>query len=200
MSDVTTSQWTLPVAPSGRRASGWYGVLLTIATEGSLFAYFLFSYFYLLAQTHNTWPPGGAPKLMVAAPNTVILIASSIAVGWGERSLRSRNDTRRLGIGLAVGIVLGIVFVGLQLLEWHNKAYGPRSDAYGSLYFTITGFHMAHVVVGLIILIMLWLWNRMGYFSAARPLRVSVGAVYWHFVDAVWLFVFTTFYISPYLM
>lgn len=198
MADIS-SDWRIPVAPADTRASGWYGMIATIATEASLFAYLLFSYFYLLGQTHNAWPPGGPPKFMLAGANTVILLASSVAVAWGERNGKA-GDTRRAGIGLGAGFLMGCVFVGLQLLEWRSKAYGPGTDAYGSLYFTITGFHMAHVAVGLLILVALWWWNRAGYVGGARSLRISVGALYWHFVDAVWLVVFATFYVSPYLM
>lgn len=199
MSDATEAKWRLPVAPGDGRASGWYGMIAAIATEASLFAYLLFSYFYLLAQTHAAWPPGGPPKLMLAGANTVILLLSSVAVGWGERGIKAGNAAR-LGLGLGVGIALGAIFVALQLVEWRNKAYGPGTDAYGSLYFTITGFHMAHVAVGLVILVALWAWNRAGRLGCGGALRVSIGAVYWHFVDAVWLLVFATFYLSPYLM
>lgn len=198
-SDRAESEWRLAVAPGDRRASGWYGMIAAIATEASLFAYLLFSYFYLLAQTHAAWPPGGRPKLMLAGANTAFLLLSSIVVRWGERGIKAGN-TPRLGLGLGIGMALGAIFVALQVLEWGNKAYGPGTDAYGSLYFTITGFHMAHVAVGLIVLAALWGWNRAGHLDRSGTFRVSVGAVYWHFVDAVWLLVFATFYLSPYLM
>ena len=74
------------------------------------------------------------------------------------------------------------------------------TSAYGSLYFTITGFHMVHVVVGVLMLSMVLLWSALGYFSPRHHARVTIAAIYWHFVDAVWICVFFTFYLSPYLM
>jgi heme/copper-type cytochrome/quinol oxidase subunit 3 len=71
------------------------------------------------------------------------------------------------------------------------------SAAYGSLYFTITGFHMAHVAVGLIMLAFLLLWSWLDYFDTERSAPLAIGIVYWHFVDAVWLTLFFTFYITP---
>ena len=188
----------LPVAPSGDRASGWYGMLTVIATEGALFSYLLFTYFYLGSQSANPWPPYGKLRLTIAASNTAILLASSVAAWWGQRGIE-RADQRQLRIGLIVALLLGAVFVGLQVVEWSNKPFTLSSDAYGSLYFTVTGFHIAHVVVGLVILALLLVWSFLGYFSQERHLRVTIGIVYWHFVDAVWLCVFTTFYLTPYL-
>jgi cytochrome c oxidase subunit 3 len=87
----------------------------------------------------------------------------------------------------------------VQVLEWHNKPYRLASSTYSSLYFTITGFHMAHVAVGLLMIAALFLWSVLGMFDRWRHAPVSIGAVYWHFVDAVWLAVFLTFYVTPHL-
>jgi cytochrome c oxidase subunit III len=95
--------------------------------------------------------------------------------------------------------VLGIVFLGLQMLEWRNKPFSLATNAYSSLYFTITGFHMAHVLAGLVILAFLLVWALLGYFDERRHSAVSIGTIYWHFVTVVWLFVFATIYITPYL-
>jgi heme/copper-type cytochrome/quinol oxidase subunit 3 len=137
-------------------------------------------------------------SIKLALPNTFVLLASSGAAVWAEIGIR-RNETRRLSLGLLTALILGIIFVGVQLIEWHNKTYGFATDAYSSLYFTITGFHMAHVVVGLIMLAALLLWSVLGMFDRWRHAPISVGTLYWHFVDAVWLAVFLTFYVTPYL-
>lgn len=188
----------LPIAPANNHASGWYGMLTVLATEGALFAYLLFSYFYLASQSVNPWPPGGAPRLAIAGPNTAILILSSLAAWWGQRGIEHENQGR-LRIGLAVAIVLGIVFVGLQGLEWSNKTFTPASHAYGSLYFTVTGFHLTHVLVGVLMLSMLFVWTLLGYFGIRRHSTISIAVMYWHFVTAVWVAVFLTFYVVPYL-
>lgn len=198
MADTTLDLHPLPVGSVGRHASGWWGMLCAVATEAALFAYLLFCYYYLTVQAVAPWPPDGLPRLKIALPNTFVLIASSIAVWWGERGIRHGNKAR-LCIGLALGLVLGSLFVGLQLLEWHNKPFSFTSGPFGSLYFTITGFHLAHVMVGIATLACLAIWGALGYFDQTRHAAVSIGAVYWHFVDVVWLFVFSTFYITPYL-
>ncbi len=188
----------LPIGSIGHHASGWYGTWALIATEASLFAYLLFSTFYLAGRATGPWPPEGLPSLRLALPNTIILIVSSIVLAWGERGIRQGNRTRLL-LGLAGALVLGAVFVTLQMMEWHNKPFSLTSNAYGSLYFTTTGFHVAHVVGGLLALAVLLVWGGLDYFGRERHAAVSIGAIYWHFVDVVWLAVFTTFYILPYL-
>ncbi len=188
----------LPVGSKGRLSSGWWGMLTVIATEAALFAYLLFSYFYIASQAHGMWPPDGLPKLRIAVPGTLVLIAGSVTMWWGERGIRAGNRKQLLW-GLAVTIILGIVFLGLQAIEWGNKPYWLASNVYASLYFTVTGFHMAHVVVGLLLLAALFLWTALDYFGARRHSAVSIGVIYWHFVTIVWVAVFTTFYVTPYL-
>jgi heme/copper-type cytochrome/quinol oxidase subunit 3 len=117
---------------------------------------------------------------------------------WAERGARQGLRTRQV-VGLAITFILGVIFVVIQVFEWKAKSFSVTSSAYGSLYFTVTGFHMAHVVLGLIILLPLTIWSALGYFGPQRSSPISVGAIYWHFVDAVWVTVFFTFYITPYL-
>lgn len=188
----------LPVGSVGPLASGWWGMCSVIATEAALFAYLLFSYAYVAMQASFPWPTGGPPKLAIAGSDTVILLAASATVWWGERGIR-RGHRRRLVLGLGATLVLGAVFLGLQLEEWRRKPFSLSSDVYGSLYFTVTGFHMAHVLVGLLLLLVLLAWTVLGEFDRDRHAAVSIGALYWHFVTAVWLAVFCTLYLSPYL-
>jgi heme/copper-type cytochrome/quinol oxidase subunit 3 len=178
--------------------SGWFGMWWLVATEGALFGYLLFSYFYSLLQADGPWPPEGPPSLALALPNTFVLLASSVAVWIGERGL-GRNRSMQALCGLLAAFVLGAVFVAVQLVEWSNKPFSLSSHLYGSFYFTITGFHMAHVFVGLLVLAALAFWTFRGRFDRGRREPVAIGALYWHFVDAVWLAVFTTFYVVPLL-
>ncbi|WP_340123383.1 cytochrome c oxidase subunit 3 [Methylobacter svalbardensis] len=188
----------LPVGSDGKRAGGWWGVLALIVTEGSLFGYLLFTYFYLASQSEQHWPPEGLPMLVMPGVNTVILLASSAFVWACERCIQ-RSLLRWSLVSMALAVTLGIGFVVIQLNEWSKLTYDMTSNLYGSLYFTITGFHMLHVIVGLVILMVLLLWIALGYFDHRRYAAVTIGGLYWHFVDVVWLFVFTTLYLSPYL-
>lgn len=196
MAEALVPEAPLPVAPEGRLASGWYGMVFLIATEAALFVYLLFSYFYLASQTPGAWPPSCAPDLLVASLNTAVLLASSVAAWWGQRGIE-RGVARQLIAGLVGALALGAIFVGVQIHEWLGKSFTPATNAYGSLFFSITGLHIAHVVVGLLMLTCLSVWAAMGRFTAARHVHVTVGILYWHFVDLVWLVVFTSLFLTP---
>jgi cytochrome c oxidase subunit 3 len=189
----------LPVGSAGEHSGGWFGCLALIVTEGSLFGYLIFSYLYLASQSGRMWPPEGLPKLGLGSANTAILLSSSV-FAWACEACVKRRRLRWAVASMSVALLLGAIFVGIQLTEWCNHPYGPTAHLYGSLYFTITGFHMAHVVVGLAVLALLLLWTALGYFDDKRRLALTIGGLYWHFVDIVWLFIFTTLYLSPYLL
>jgi heme/copper-type cytochrome/quinol oxidase subunit 3 len=188
----------LPVGPSGRKGLGSWGVGTLIASEAALFSYLLFSYFYTGVVTPRGWLLETSPSLRLALPNTILLLASSGAAWWGERGILTRRRTQAL-IGFAIALMMGAVFALVQWYEWHSKPYSFGASSYASLYFVTTGFHMAHVLVGLLVLAALVWWTALDFFSPRRRLTVTAGVFYWHFVDVVWLFVFTTYYITPYL-
>jgi heme/copper-type cytochrome/quinol oxidase subunit 3 len=197
MSESSLRDRALPVGSFGRKSSGWYGVWTLVLTEAAVFAYLLFSYFYLASQANGSWPLGGMPALKLAAPNTLILLSSSAALIWAERSGARRGKRLQLLAGIAVAFVLGVIFVMIQLREWQGKSFSIRSGTYGSSYFVVTGFHLAHVIVGLAILMTLFIWALKGFFDPARHAPLTIGAIYWHFVDAVWLIVFFALYLVP---
>jgi heme/copper-type cytochrome/quinol oxidase subunit 3 len=186
--------------PARSASNGWWGMVLLIATEATLFAVLLASYFYVRFKTSGGWPPDGIgdPKLLRATVMTGLLSASSIFVHVAEAGIR-RGSQRALVAGLAVGFLLGLAFLGLQIWETDvvAKEFTPRTDAYGSLFFTITGAHSAHLVAGLALVawIQLRAWFRA--YSPRRHLGVQMAAVYWHFVVAAQLAIFTTLYLSP---
>jgi heme/copper-type cytochrome/quinol oxidase subunit 3 len=186
----------LPVGSKGRLSSGWWGMITVIGTEASLFAYLLFSYFYVGAQTVGPWPPKGSPALELAVAGSVLLILGSLSMWWGEKGVRSGKNGQLL-FGLGASVLLAVSFVALEGIEWSHKTFSLTSDAYGSLYFTITGFHLLHVVVGALMLTALFVWALLGYFGVRRHSTVSIAVLYWHFVTIVWIAVFATFYIAP---
>src|SRR5436189_2981275 len=134
--------------------------------------------------------------MRLSLPNTILLLASSFVVWWAERATK-RGARLQQTAGLAVGFLMGTAFVAIQGLEWENQTFSVSSNSYGSLFFIITGFHMAHVVVGLLMLASVAVWSLGGYFGPARSAPVSIAAIYWHFVDAVWITVFFMFYLTP---
>lgn len=188
----------LPVAARGTNSVEWWGLLCLIATESALFGYLLFSYLYVAVQRGRAWLPEPHPSLLLAGPNTLVLLSSSVAVWWAEQGVKHGRRGQQL-LGLALSIVLGAAFAGVQTVEWAAKPFRPWTGSYGSLFFTVTGFHMAHVLAGLGLLSVVLVWSALGYFSPRRHAAISMAALYWHFVDAVWIAVFSTFYLSPYV-
>lgn len=197
MSDQALERRGLPVGSVGHKAFGWWGMMTVIMTEGSLFAYLLFSYYYFVVQYGRVWIPE-TPSLKLAAPNTAILLLSSLFVWWGEHSA-ARNQRGRQAAGLAIGLALGVAFLVIQTYEWREKSFTVASSSYGSSYFVTTGFHMAHVLLGALMLAAVLVWSLMNYFDANRHAALSIAAIYWHFVDVVWLAIFFTFYLTPYI-
>lgn len=196
MEEVAVARTSLPVGSKRHHASGWWGMLTLIATEATLFAYLFFSYFYIASHAPTAWPPHGAPPLALAIPGTIVLLLGSVTMWWGERGMeRGRPGQLMTGIGFTV--LLGVAFIVLEGIDWAREPFHLSSDVYSSLYFTITGFHLAHVLVGLLILIVLFVWTALGYFDAKRHAAASIGVLYWHFVTAVWVGVFFTFFIAP---
>ncbi len=183
---------------AGRHALGWSGMMMLILTEGSLFIYLLFSYYYFVVQSGRSFFPAEPPEFKLSLPNTIILLVSSLTAWRSARAARS-HARRRTALWLIVSIILGALFLAIQFQEWASKPFNPSTNAYGSLYFTITGFHMAHVAVGLLILFFLLLWLLLRRIDERRESPVGIGAAYWHFVDVVWLTVFFSLYVVPHL-
>jgi heme/copper-type cytochrome/quinol oxidase subunit 3 len=172
-----------------------------IATEATLFGILLSSYFYLRFRSGSVWPPDGIsdPDLALPLVMSAILWSSSLPVHIADRAIR-RGRQSLLRYGLLVGFLLGLTFIVLQFVVEYPKVlleFSPRTNVYGSLFFTITGFHGAHVVVGLVF--SLWTQVRAwtGAFDENRHVTVQNFTMYWHFVDIVWIFVLATLYLSP---
>jgi heme/copper-type cytochrome/quinol oxidase subunit 3 len=181
-------------------SNGWWGMVLLVATEATLFAVLLASYFYVRFKTSGGWPPDGIadPKLLRAVVMTALLVASSVFVHAAESGIR-RGSQRALVLGLGAGFLLGLAFLGLQVWETVVVAreFTPKTDTYGSLFFTITGAHSAHLAAGLLLLSWVQVRGWFGAYSARRHLGVQMSALYWHFVVAVQLAIFVSLYLTP---
>ncbi|MFU8850756.1 cytochrome c oxidase subunit 3 [Micromonospora sp. SL1-18] len=183
------------------RPTGWWGMVMFVATEATLFACLLGSYFYLRFQFGSQWPPGGLekPKLLIPLLMTLVLVPSSIPVVWAEHGIR-RGQRWRLQAGLTATLVMGLSFMGLLVKEYSDdlKLHTLTTNVYGSLFYVITGFHGLHVSVGLMMIGWLLAASlRGGSFGSHRHERVRNAAIYWHFVDTVWVGILFTIYLSP---
>lgn len=197
---MSTASGNIAVSEPARpaeHASGEWAMRLFVATEAMLFALLFFSYFYLGTRAQE-WPPHVDPNLVLALAMAGLLVTSSVVLHWAERGIR-RDDQARLRLGLIATIVLGLSFLSIQALEFreHLQEVTPQSGAYGSVFYTITSFHAAHVLTGLLMLGYVLVIAFRGYFSAARHAWVRNTSLYWHFVDVVWLFIIVILYLSP---
>jgi cytochrome c oxidase subunit 3 len=188
----------LPVGPTVSLGVGIWGMWTLIATEAALFAYLLFSYFYLGAQGSPGWLLDPEPSLKFALPSTVIALVSCALTWWGVRGVLSGRRSQAL-LAFIAALLLGIAFVGLEVLDWQAKPFQLGTSSYASIYFVTMGLDLLHWLVGIGILFFLILWTSLGYFSPRRSIVVTASALYWYFVTVIWLAIFVTFYISPYL-
>jgi heme/copper-type cytochrome/quinol oxidase subunit 3 len=193
----TRSDHLLPPPASPRSQVGWWGMVLFCMNEAALFACLIASYFFLRGSVDSFYAEGGRyPSLRLPLPMTAILLASSATMWWGERGIELGNQTR-LRAGLMITFVLGAVFLGMQATEYRNNPIGPTASAYHSVFYTTTGLHGAHVALGLLMNLYVQLRAWRGHFTPDRHLAVQNAALYWHFVDAVWVVILTALYLSP---
>jgi cytochrome c oxidase subunit 3 len=187
---------TVPGERSSREMSGpVMGMVLFVASEAMFFAAFFGAYFTIRGSA-KVWPPPGIPhlKIDIAAILTVILVASSLVVQLSLRSIR-RGDRRRATIFLGATIALGIVFLLLQLYDYSQLGFGVKDGTFGTLFYVMTGIHMAHVFGGVVFLSLVFGQATAGALSPANHDSLAAGAIYWDFVDVVWILLFTTFYL-----
>jgi heme/copper-type cytochrome/quinol oxidase subunit 3 len=182
------------------RSTGWWGMVLFITTEATLFAALLGSYFYLRFQDGPHWPPGGIkqPDLLRPLIMTAVLVASCLPVAWAQHGAR-RARYGQVRLGLVATTLLGLAFLWLEGVEHHEKLqmFTITTNVYGSLFYAITVFDAVHVVVGLILVGWLLGAAMRGNFGPAHRGRVQLAALYWYFVVVVWAAILFTIYLSP---
>jgi len=186
---------------AGRLNQGLLGMVIFIGSEVMLFASLFTAYFmvrYNIAE--NNWPPLNAegepfelPKVITGV-NTFILVFSSFTIWYAEHSLKHGN---RKGLirGLGVTILLGATFLTVQINEYVHLGFTPADKGFGSTFYTLTGFHGAHVAIGLTILTFCFVRAKVGDFTPTRMTPLAAGSIYWHFVDVVWVLLYTLVYL-----
>ena len=137
----------------------------------------------------GTFDPWGLPLV-----NTLILLLSGTTVTWAHHSLL-HNDRKGLVWGLAFTVVLGILFTLCQAYEYGHAAFSYAGHIYGATFFMATGFHGAHVIIGTMFLLVCLMRALAGHFTPKQHFGFEAAAWYWHFVDVVWLFLFSCVYV-----
>lgn len=180
------------------RSLGYWGTMVMIATEAMLFALLLFAY----SQTRvnaDRWPLGdiAEPELVKSGLRTTVLLASSIPMHLADKAAQA-GDQAKLRWSLVVGWAMGAIFMLGHVDEWATllQEFTPATNAYGSFFYTITGFHAVHLLVGLVVAGYLTVGAFAGRYEAGPTTGVKCGILYWHFVDAVWIAVYGTLYLS----
>jgi cytochrome c oxidase subunit 3 len=171
------------------------GMVVFVASEAMFFATFFGAYFTIYS-VNPVWPPAGFPRLEpeLATVLTVLLVASSVTLQIGVRAIR-RDRTRAMLVWLGLTILLGAGFLGLQLYDYSLLGFGVRDGIFGSLFYVMTGLHMAHVFGGVVFLVLVLSQGLGGQLTHAHHDSMEAGSIYWHFVDVVWICLFTTFYL-----
>jgi len=194
--ESTVQKMHTPVVQIGLR----YGMALFIASEVMFFSAFFWAFFnaslFPTEAIGGVWPPEGVQTFSawdLPLLNTLLLLTSGVTVTWAHHALREGNqqDTIR---GLAITVLLGIAFTGVQAFEYSHAAFGFREGIYSSTFYMATGFHGFHVIVGTIFLTVCFFRARKGHFTPDHHFGFEAAAWYWHFVDVVWLFLFICVY------
>jgi cytochrome c oxidase subunit 3 len=181
---------------SSRVESQLLGMLLFIISEIMIFAAFFTAYFFIrVVVTNAKWPgPGFHIPVDIAAVNTGILLSSSLTIHWALTSIKNGN---RFGLkaGMVSTFCLGATFLSIQVNEYIHLGIAPSDSAQASIFYGLTGLHGCHVFIGLCLLMFVTIRSFKGHYSPEQHRGVEVPGIYWHFVDIMWIFVFSSLYI-----
>jgi len=184
-----SGEWSLP----SRRKIGVIGVILT---ESCLFTIFVTAYLLYIGKSATGPFPNQVLELPILA--TVCLLSSSLTVVLAERAFR-RGNNRGFQLWWLVTIILAAVFLGATALEWHKLIFRDHltisTNLFGTTFYSLVGLHASHVIVGLILLVLVFILSLRGHVTQAHAEHVEMLSWYWHFVDGIWIIVFTVVYI-----
>ena len=184
--------------PAGRRP-GWWGMVLALVSDVSAFASLLAGYYYGRFVTSATWPPPGdpLPRLLLSSIMTGLLVVSVAPMALANRGLRA-GSRGRAALGCLVTALLGAAFVVLEIVEWRDELKGswPTKNAYGSLFYSLTGLHWVHIALGVLALLLLVAAALAGRVRRAHQVWLRVLALYWYASVVVWVLIYAALYWS----
>jgi cytochrome c oxidase subunit 3 len=170
-------------------------MLLFIISEIMVFGAFFTAYFFIRVVAGDQWPAEGdeLPKL-IAGVNTAILLSSSLTMHWTVVAAKA-NNRFAMKAGIVTTFLLGATFLFIQINEYVHIGFAPSDSAQASIFYGLTGLHGCHVFVGLMLLLFVVVRVFRGHFTPHEHRGVEVPGIYWHFVDVMWVIVYTTVYI-----
>jgi len=185
-----------PANVSSRVEAQFLGMLLFIISEIMLFGAFFTAYFFIRVVNEAQWFPieGVDLPVAIAGVNTAILLSSSFTMHWALEGARNGNR-RAMKIGLLTTAMLGLTFLSIQVNEYFHLGFAISENAQSTVFYGLTGLHGAHVFVGLTLLTFATTRAFRGHFSPKEHRGVEVPGIYWHFVDVMWIFVYSTLYL-----
>ena len=177
------------------RSNMLLGVKLGILSEVMLFGA-LFAAYFVIRSESGGWPPNGQerPELLLPGLNTLLLLSSSVTMQWAVRAI-GRSEVATMRRALRLTLLLGSIFILVQGYEFATNGFGLDAGVFGSTFYTLTGFHGAHVLAGLVFMAIVATRARRGLISQEHHTAVEAASYYWHFVDAVWVVLFSTLYV-----
>jgi cytochrome c oxidase subunit 3 len=186
-----------PANRSSRVDPALLGMLLFIISEVMVFGAFFTAYFFIrvVAEPGGWFPIDGKDlPVAVAGVNTAILVSSSLTLHWAQTSIKNGN---RFGLqaGMATTFLLGLTFLFIQINEYVHVGFAPQDNAQATVFYSLTGLHGAHVTIGLVLLGMVTVRAFRGHFSPEHHAGVEIPGIYWHFVDVMWIVVYTSVYV-----
>ena len=181
---------------SSRVSASVVGMLLFIASETMLFgAFFTALFFVRVVGNKGPWPPEGFElPVYVAGINTAILVTSSFTMHWALQSIK-RGSRAGLQAGLVLTFAMGLTFLLTQVIEYARIGFSWHENAFTTTFYGLTGLHGAHVFVGLTLLSMATIRAFRGHYTPEHHHGVEIPGIYWHFVDVMWIVVYTTVYV-----
>jgi cytochrome c oxidase subunit 3 len=180
---------------SSRITPGILGMYLFIGSEIMLFGSFFTAYFFVRVAAGTPWPtPPFHIPVFVALINTCILVTSSGTIHWATTAIK-RGNVWGMRAGMLLTFLMGLAFLVSQGREYSRAGFAPKDGAFATIFYCLTGLHGAHVFVGLSILLFMTIRAFRGHFSAEHHHGLEIGAIYWHFVDVMWIVVYLTVYI-----
>lgn len=172
-----------------------FGLLTFLASESLMFGGFFVAYL-IYRGAAAAWPPEETEvELLLPAINTIILVSSSFVIHKGDTAIK-QGDVGGLRKWYLITAVMGAIFLAGQVYEYMNLGYGLATNIFSNCFYLMTGFHGLHVFVGILLILgVLWRSRRSGHYSESKHTGVEMAEIYWHFVDIIWIVLFTLLYI-----
>src|ERR1700752_492861 len=186
---IEATEWKLP---SSRKVA----IVCLILTETCLFSIFVAAYLFYLGKSLA----GPTPREVLELPvlSTICLLSSSVTIKLGERAFKKEREGLFKVLWLLT-VALATIFLSLTALEWQRLIYQEgltiSTNLFGTTFYSLVGMHASHVIVGLCLLLLVFVFSLTGHLAQMHRERIQMVSWYWHFVDAVWVVVFTVVYV-----